>query len=48
MIQRVKLPEHHGISFLNQCLVSEGEVQYVRKNSAKSVKKDYLESRKGR
>lgn len=29
-------------------MVSEGEVEYVRKNSAKSVKKDYLESRKGR
>lgn len=26
--------------------VSEGQVEYVRKNSAKSVKKDYLESRK--
>lgn len=29
-------------------MVSEGEVEYVRKNSAKSLKKDYLESRKGR
>jgi len=26
--------------------VAEGEATYVRKNSAKSVKKDYLESRK--
>ena len=28
--------------------VSEGQVEYIRKNSRKSVKKDYLESRKGR
>ena len=27
-------------------MLSEGEVQYVRKNSSKSVKKDYLESRR--
>lgn len=27
-------------------MVSEGEVEYVRKNAAKSVKKDYLESRR--
>jgi hypothetical protein len=26
--------------------VSEGQVEYVRKNSAKTVKKDYLESRR--
>jgi hypothetical protein len=26
--------------------VSEGEVEYIRKNSRKSVKKDYLESRR--
>ncbi|MBS1568436.1 MAG: hypothetical protein JST45_03245 [Bacteroidetes bacterium] len=26
--------------------VSEGEVQYVRKNSRKGVRKDYLESRR--
>lgn len=27
-------------------MVSEGEVQYTRKNASKSVKKDYLDSRK--
>lgn len=27
-------------------MVSEGHVEYVRKNSAKSVKKDYLASRR--
>lgn len=27
-------------------MVSEGQVQYIRKNSRKSVKKDYLESRR--
>lgn len=27
-------------------LVSEGKVEYVRKNSAQSIKKDYLESRR--
>jgi len=27
-------------------MVSEGQAQYVRKNAAKSVKKDYLESRR--
>lgn len=26
--------------------VSEGEVEYIRKNSRKNVKKDYLESRR--
>lgn len=26
--------------------VSEGQVEYIRKNSRKSVKKDYLESRR--
>ena len=28
--------------------VSEGQGEYIRKNSRKNVKKDYLESRKGR
>lgn len=27
-------------------MVSEGEVRYTRKNASKSVKKDYLDSRK--
>jgi len=27
-------------------MVSEGEVQYIRKNASKSVKKDYLDSRR--
>ncbi len=27
-------------------MVSEGQAEYVRKNAAKSVKKDYLESRR--